>query len=312
MKELVSALSQATANRLKSPILGSFIISWVTWNHDQVIEFIFSTSPQKIQLAKDLDFHLWSDLFIPFIIAMVYTFCLPLFQHWIDSARHKFIDDKRTKAQHGRLKDRYDSQAEASESQAKSSLEYWRDRLSRNLDRWDEDRTLLNSKVDDLERDLKHEKELKQSAEVQQQETISQLNSSNEFRQEQQNQIEELSRKLDSAHSTLESIIRSIEDSNITKLTNLVSNKVSHSADLTTTDIGQIKREATGLDSNILNSAANNLLIINDLKKSLIHDNTDYNQIFSQLDSLKKYLAQDKQTDLFEIDKNIRQKEPTM
>lgn len=52
MKELVSALSQAAANRLKSPILGSFVLSWLVINHASILTFVFSTSEKKIELLN--------------------------------------------------------------------------------------------------------------------------------------------------------------------------------------------------------------------------------------------------------------------
>lgn len=159
MKELVSAITQATANRLRSPFLGSFVLAWLAINHVQVIEFIFSDSAVKIMLVKNREFEWTSDAIFPLATALLYTFALPFVQHYIDVAKHWLIDDKRTRANHDRLKDKYESLSEASEQQARASVDYWREKLNRDLDRWDEERVELQEQLASLQATINNNNE---------------------------------------------------------------------------------------------------------------------------------------------------------
>ncbi|WP_417884276.1 hypothetical protein [Vibrio rumoiensis] len=161
MKELIAALSDATVNRLKSPILGSFILSWAVINHVSILTFIFSTSQQKITLLQSSsDFwttepSLWlspamMNLLYPSITAIIYTFALPWLQHFIDIKRFRLIDAKRITAKHRNERFTYASQKRTSKVRAESNPEYWKEKLNRDLDNWDNKRQILENDLSQL------------------------------------------------------------------------------------------------------------------------------------------------------------------
>ncbi|MCG7585827.1 hypothetical protein [Photobacterium sp. OFAV2-7] len=205
MKELVSAFTQAAANRLKSPILGSFILAWFAVNHTEILTFFYSSPEMKLEVLKhtqDYTLASWANSILknfayPALLALAYTFGLPWIQHHIDKAKHEKIDRARLEAQHDRQKHKYESLGAASKAQAESSLEYWRDRLSRDLDDWDAQRSTLKSQKDNLVQELEHQKQLRQSAEIEQNHLQSQLNSSAELQTELREEIKSLSTNID-------------------------------------------------------------------------------------------------------------------
>lgn len=161
MKELVSAITQATANRLKAPILGSFILSWVTVNHSLVLTFLFSTSEQKVKLLNT-ESTFWTiepswflsppmmTIAYPVLATIIYTFGLPLVQHLVDSLKFNFVDSKRIQKKHETDKFKFESQVNVSKAQAESHVDYWREKLSRDLDKWDEQRSAFESDITNL------------------------------------------------------------------------------------------------------------------------------------------------------------------
>lgn len=165
MKELFNALTQATANRLKSPILGSFILSWIAVNHKVILTFIFSDSAGKIALLSDPS-PFWTispvwytsplamQFAYPCFLAIVYTFGLPWIQHHLDGKKHKFIDEERAEAHYGRLKTLYTCQGDVARAQASSSLEYWREKLNRDLDDWDSQRNEYEARLANMTAEL--------------------------------------------------------------------------------------------------------------------------------------------------------------
>lgn len=159
MKELVSALSQATANRLKSPILGSFVLSWLVINHASILTFVFSTSAKKIELLHSdsvfwsLEPSFWScapmmTIVYPAIASLFYTFGLPWVQYKIDIKKFRLVDAKRIKEKHRADRYVYLSQKRTSKAKAESNPEYWKEKLSRDLVTWDLDRSNLQSELD--------------------------------------------------------------------------------------------------------------------------------------------------------------------
>lgn len=158
MKELVSAISHAMANRLKAPILGSFILAWLAINYAELLTFFYNEPKEKLLLLQqETTWLIWSwsapilmKVIYPFIAAILYTFGLPFIQHLVDVKKHNLIDKKRIEAQHTRLKYQYTSQAVLSEAKAKSSDEYWQDKLKRDLDKWESEREGFETDLDTL------------------------------------------------------------------------------------------------------------------------------------------------------------------
>ncbi|MEZ8319366.1 hypothetical protein [Vibrio splendidus] len=159
MKELVNAITQATANRLKSPIIGSFLLSWLVVNHNSVLTFIFSNSEQKLELLKQ-DTPFWtttptlleSPVFLfflyPSVLALVYTFGLPYLQYKIDYHKFRKVDLTRLREKHRNQRAIFKSQKVTSKAQA--APEYWKDKLTRDLNNWDQQREGLLSDRDAL------------------------------------------------------------------------------------------------------------------------------------------------------------------
>lgn len=205
MKDLISALSQAAANRLNTPILGAFILAWLAWNHVYVIEFFFSESKEKITFVKSLEFHFWSDLFTSAVMAALYTFGLPWLQHQVDQLKHGFIDDKRITAKHGRDKSKYESLGGAARAQAECSLEYQKEKLGRDLDQWEEQRNILNGKIVTLNDEIAHQTQLRQDAETTTSNLQSLFDSSNEIQQNQDEELKYLKAKLEDSQKSADS-----------------------------------------------------------------------------------------------------------
>lgn len=161
MKELISAISQATANRLRSPILGSFVLSWLVVNSNAVLTFIFSDSTGKLNLLKAggsfwtlqptfTESPLMMNIIWPLLAALVYTFVVPFAQHLVDYYKFDLIDKKRIRAKHKSDAVTFRSQKVTSRAKALANPEYWTDKLNRDLDKWDKQRERYEADLDSL------------------------------------------------------------------------------------------------------------------------------------------------------------------
>lgn len=166
MKVLVSSISQAAANRLKTPVIGSFILSWIAINHKILFTLFLSGDKERIVFLNELKFEWISDFLLPLVVTLIYIFLVPAIQWLIDVVKFKLIDEKRTESQHSHLTSKYKSLSVVSEQQSKSSLEYHNQRNLKDLERWETERTSLLTDITRLNTANHHEKELKEASEL--------------------------------------------------------------------------------------------------------------------------------------------------
>ncbi|EJC6744312.1 hypothetical protein QRC94_001764 [Vibrio vulnificus] len=131
MQSFISSVFSEMSSRMKTPLLGTFVLSWLAYNHDHVAKLLFSDNTQRIALIESTPFNLQSDLFIPLGLALAYLFIVPLAQWVIDIVKYWLVDKRRTATQHKHLHEKYLGQAKVVQQQSKASLEYWQE-LHRN------------------------------------------------------------------------------------------------------------------------------------------------------------------------------------
>jgi hypothetical protein len=108
MKEFFDSLRQQIADRMTSPIFGSFIISWIAWNHQYLI-IIFTDLPveYRFSLARGSFYATcwagwWHFAVLPGITSLAYIllyphFSKPLLIYW--DKQQKALADLRNEAQ---------------------------------------------------------------------------------------------------------------------------------------------------------------------------------------------------------------------
>lgn len=101
LTELLKSTIDASKERLKTPIVGSYICSFIIFNWKPLVILIFST--EKIEgriLAVERYYTPWYCMIIsigiPIVIALLYTFGIPMLMVWIE-ARLEPTKEKRIK-----------------------------------------------------------------------------------------------------------------------------------------------------------------------------------------------------------------------
>lgn len=173
MNNLLASLSSTVTNRLRTPIIGAFLLSWFFWNGLEILLFLYSSSESKIAILSGSSTTLpipsqtpYKDYFFaPAFLALVYTFVIPVIQHQVDKYKYLIIDERREKSKNSRDKDKFQRLAEVSEMRVRASDEFNRELSLRNLDNWEQQRenyekdaenlrdqiTNLNTQVSDLQ-----------------------------------------------------------------------------------------------------------------------------------------------------------------
>ncbi|MBD0786709.1 hypothetical protein HUO09_10145 [Vibrio sp. Y2-5] len=128
MKELFSSIYLEASNRMKSPILGTFVLCWLAYNHIWVAEFVLAANnAERLSHIKASSVSFWSDAFFPLLMASAYIFGVPFIQWGVDKAKYRLIEKRRLSTHHSQLSERYTSQARVSELRSKTTLEYWQE-----------------------------------------------------------------------------------------------------------------------------------------------------------------------------------------
>ncbi|EIZ1044722.1 hypothetical protein MOU94_001505 [Vibrio parahaemolyticus] len=141
-KEFFKPVAEAITHRMKSPLVGTFILSWVLINHSFLLEFVFTSLDSKVILAKESRFSLTTDLIYPLGLTLLYLLVVPAIQLGIDWLVLNTLGDSRKK--HDLL---------VSRNAVVSTQEYQQRLMNEELTTWDADRTDLLSKIDKLKKE---------------------------------------------------------------------------------------------------------------------------------------------------------------
>ncbi|CAK1702917.1 conserved hypothetical protein [Vibrio crassostreae] len=119
------AVEDAVAERLKTPIIATFIFSWILVNHSFVLEFMFETLENKVLLAKGLSFGWLSDLVLPAIFSLVYVLAIPALQLGLDLLVVKLLGKKRGEYERQQQRDSIVNSKAFQEKLAEKDLWEW-------------------------------------------------------------------------------------------------------------------------------------------------------------------------------------------
>jgi hypothetical protein len=91
MKDIIKSFFEASQERIKNPLIGTFIISWIAINWRPIIILLFSK--EKVENRIDYivaNYSTFQTYFlIPFVIALIYVIILPYFMWAVDELIRK-------------------------------------------------------------------------------------------------------------------------------------------------------------------------------------------------------------------------------
>ncbi|HDY7949632.1 TPA: hypothetical protein RQK75_002279 [Vibrio vulnificus] len=151
MQSFISSVFSEMSNRVKTPLLGTFVLCWLAYNHDHVAKLMFSDNAQRLVLIDSLSFDWVSDVLMPLTLALAYIFLVPIAQWGIDQGKYWLVDKRRTATLHHHLLDTYRSQERVARQQSKTKLEYWQELHRNNAEN-------AGKKIVQLKDNISHEK----------------------------------------------------------------------------------------------------------------------------------------------------------
>jgi hypothetical protein len=157
IKELVAGLTKQLNDRMISPLLPSFIISWLIVNYKLIVT-IFSDGPYETKLLyiDKILYPSYSDIFfhcalIPLISALLYIFVYPFPAKWVYQfalKRKRDLRKAKQEAENERLLTKVESQ------KLYSNMYDREQRFDKELQRQIEENNVLRAKVSELEKTI--------------------------------------------------------------------------------------------------------------------------------------------------------------
>ncbi|RPF10734.1 hypothetical protein EDB14_1826 [Vibrio crassostreae] len=130
------AVEDAVAERLKTPIIATFIFSWILVNHSFVLEFMFESLENKVLLAKGLSFDLNTDVIFPIGVSLFYLLVVPALQLSLEQLVLHTLGEKRR-----------DHDSKVSRNAVTSSKAYQQTLVDKELEEWAEQKKELKRKL---------------------------------------------------------------------------------------------------------------------------------------------------------------------
>lgn len=142
-KVVGKAISDTVVERLKTPLIATFIFSWLVVNHSVVLQFTFETLPNKVELAKSLQVGWWYGLFLPAIVSLAYILLIPALQLGLDWLVLNTLGESRK-----------NHDIKVAKNAALSTQSYQSKLLDRGMDNWEKEKAELNSQIEELEKQM--------------------------------------------------------------------------------------------------------------------------------------------------------------
>lgn len=143
--------SDAVAERLKTPLIATFIFSWLIVNHSFALEFMFESLENKVAIAKAMNWDWQYSLIYPSLVTFAYVLIVPALQLGLDWIVLNTLGEWRKKH------DSLDSRNKAESSQAHQAK-----LLEKDLVKWEQEREELKREVQGLANKLSETEEKNQ------------------------------------------------------------------------------------------------------------------------------------------------------
>lgn len=135
------AISDTVVERLKTPLIATFLFSWLVVNHSVVLQFTFETLPNKVELAKSLQVGWWHGLGLPALVSLAYILLIPALQLGLDWLVLNTLGESRKK-----------HDVKAARNASLSTQEYQSKLLDKQMDGWEQEKEDLLNQIDELEK----------------------------------------------------------------------------------------------------------------------------------------------------------------
>ena len=97
MNDIISSLKENINVRLKNPLLGAFVFAWVSLHIKGFGIFLLVDTQEKIAMLRKKEWLLFDDVFLPFLLSIIFLIFLPLVNLLYDKFEGGWIVPKRLK-----------------------------------------------------------------------------------------------------------------------------------------------------------------------------------------------------------------------
>ncbi|MEZ8326048.1 hypothetical protein BCS84_18200 [Vibrio cyclitrophicus] len=139
-KEIIKPVSDALAQRMKTPIVGAFVLSWILVNHAFILEFMFTSLDAKVEMAKTSELEVLSDFVYPILFTLLYLTVIPAIQLLLDWGVLNTLGESRK-----------NHDVKVARNAAVSTQDYQSKLLDKNMAEWEQEKADLLNQIDEQE-----------------------------------------------------------------------------------------------------------------------------------------------------------------
>ncbi|WP_342607185.1 hypothetical protein [Vibrio tritonius] len=144
MKDILRSLKENATSRLKNPIVGAFMLTWMILHINGVALFVLGDTDTKVEIVKNKIWIISDDVLIPFIASLGYLIFVPLLTMGYEYINDGVINFKRSSRKYGLEKDLAIKKKQTVIAQVETDVNYIQKLKEKEIDKWIAEKQKIN------------------------------------------------------------------------------------------------------------------------------------------------------------------------
>ncbi|QIY10423.1 hypothetical protein FOC33_16900 [Plesiomonas shigelloides] len=147
MNEVLKSIKENATSRMKNPIIGAFVLSWIALNINGVAKFILVSSSEKIKIIESKQWILTDDIIFPFLIATVYLLLLPVLNIAYEKMNDGYFNLKRSEIKNETAQKIAEMRKKTVSQEVEADVGYIRILKEKQVETWVESQSIRNREI---------------------------------------------------------------------------------------------------------------------------------------------------------------------
>ncbi|ELI1752372.1 hypothetical protein RQV60_003576 [Vibrio cholerae] len=145
MKQLLDSIRDNALTRIKNPLIGAFLFSWLALNIKGVSLFLLSSIPEKRLIIGNWSPNLYDDLFLPIILTVFYLGIVPWIHLLYQAFDEGVISQRRQNIKNQTLLAYYKGLREINERKTEADEDYIASLKQKNVLNWPDEKKRISA-----------------------------------------------------------------------------------------------------------------------------------------------------------------------
>lgn len=147
MNEVIKSIKENATSRMKNPIIGAFVLSWIALNINGVSKFLLVDSTEKIKIINSKQWVFVDDILYPFLIAITYLLLLPILNIAYERMNDGYFNLKRSKIKNTTAQKIAEMRKKTVSHEVEADVGYIRTLKEKQVEKWVESQSIRNREI---------------------------------------------------------------------------------------------------------------------------------------------------------------------